>query len=183
MKTLQLTGAQSHLCAKVDAHRYEELSKYSWSGGRSSSGRIYPKTSVKGETWSLSHAVLGIPPGAKVVVDHFPDKDTLNNQEGNLRVVSEGLSRHNRDAWSISGYKGVYPSKSKKNPWQVNVCWTDKNGEKHFRYGGVFACKHEAALAANQILIEIWGKDAVLNNVPIPFPQETPESAESAAAA
>ena len=84
-------------------------------------------------------------------VDHI-DRNPLNNQKSNLRVVTRQQNNFNQGLRlsSKSPYKCVFRVAAKDNiskPWRVCVM---ANGKPH--YGGYFATPEEAAFKANELL-------------------------------
>ena len=82
-------------------------------------------------------------------VDHI-DRNPLNNQKSNLRVVTRQQNRQNSGPrrGSSSKYKCVFKSsRQTPKPWCALV---EVNDKQH--YGGVFATEEEAALKANELL-------------------------------
>lgn len=61
-----------------------------------------------GKWVNISHVVIG-KPGKGFCVDHI-DRNPLNNQKDNLRVVSFSVNNSNKMPYGSSGFKGVYKS-------------------------------------------------------------------------
>jgi hypothetical protein len=91
-----------------------------------------------------------------VLVDHR-DKDTLNNQRHNLRLVDYSLSNRNRSLFknNTTGYRWVqYRSDQNQFFFQIKA-----RGRVH-RAGRMFSDPHSAAEAANELAVKLFGEDA-----------------------
>ena len=103
----------------------------------------------------LYHLVLilagkPIPPGMQP--DHI-DRDGLNNQLSNLRVVSPRRNNHNRGGkWAIgpSGFRGVSWHKEKRK-WQAYI----NHRRGHKRALGYYSISQDAARAYDSAVCEI----------------------------
>lgn len=132
--------------AVVDADLMPELSKRSWSFG-GGSAKAYPNSTLNGKTVRL-HILVCLLRGIKIPrgheVDHW-DRNPLNNQSDNLRIVTRTGNMANRGAQknSGSGYRGVSWSRTSRK-WLVSVC---KNGRRH--HIGYFKNRHDGAGAVN----------------------------------
>lgn len=93
-------------------------------------------------------------------VDH-QDRDTLNNQRGNLRIATYHQNNANRTGWAMSGYKGVYRMGAK-----ARARMTVDGVQKHL---GTFDTEAEAAKAYDDAQWELYGEFAFLN-----FPHRYP---------
>jgi len=93
-------------------------------------------------------------------IDHI-DGDPSNNQISNLRLCTQGLNVANAKVRSdnTTGYIGVIWHKA-SNKWQAQTMF---NGKRvHI---GLFTNKHEAALAYNYKLTELFGYQCTFNKV------------------
>jgi hypothetical protein len=71
-------------------------------------GTPYAATTMKindrRTTVYLHRFITQCPPQYKV---DYQNRDTLDNQRGNLRISSHQQNNANRETWSLNGYKGV----------------------------------------------------------------------------
>lgn len=95
-----------------------------------------------------------------MVVDHI-DRNPLNNQKSNLRIVTQAQNGMNRGGAknSSSKYKGV-AWVSEKGKWKAMI---SKDAKTHRL--GYFTNEHEAALAYNVKAMELFGEYGYLNEV------------------
>ena len=92
-----------------------------------------------------------------MVVDHI-DGDRSNNLAGNLRVVTRRQNSNNKRVWGNSQYRRVrWRRDRKKNPWHVELVVNCKH-----IYVGVFSSEKEAAIAADQHLVDLLGVEGVI---------------------
>ena len=116
-------------------------------------GLLYPLHRI---VYYLAHE---IDPGENQV-DHI-DRNALNNNPLNLRVVTHSQNQRNRKGSknSTSNYKGVSYI-SERNRWKVSI-------QKDFKHihGGYFESETEAAKKYNELAAEHFGEFAVLNSV------------------
>jgi len=93
------------------------------------------------------------------VIDHI-DRNKENNTVENLRWSSRALNTHNttKKENCSSRYKGVYREKNGKY-----VCRSSFNGVKV--YLGRFDTEEEAARVYNEKAVEVYGTDALLNEL------------------
>jgi hypothetical protein len=125
-------------------------------GNTHHSGYKYVKINNKlyGEhrlVWLMIHGVF--PDGE---LDH-EDGDCCNNTISNLRLATRGRNCANRNGWSESGYKGVYPTKRGK-PWQAQIT-VDKKSILLGRYDN----KEDAARAYDIAALKYKGEFAKIN--------------------
>lgn len=94
-------------------------------------------------------------------IDHDGIRTGLDNRKDNLREVTPSQNGQNRrsNKNSSSQYKGVSWDKREKK-WQAQIF--HKGKKTHI---GVFICEHQAALAYNEKATELWGENALLNEV------------------
>jgi len=130
MKKIKLSQGKSCL---VDDNKYKELNKYKWTyskgyairnvGGRKNQKCIY-----------MHRLLINTPEG--MYTDHI-DKNTLNNQVGNLRIVDKsqnmrnsGLSTKNKSGVkgvSRATTKSIHKGKEYKNTyWLAQMCLNKK---------------------------------------------------------
>lgn len=111
----------------VDDDDYEWLSQWKWYYH----GRYVIRTKYEnGECcrYSIHREIMKLPRKVEngVIVDHI-DRNTLNNQKSNLRVVTPSLNSRNRATKSKSGFMGVYPVNGKtRKPWRAQVALNGK---------------------------------------------------------
>lgn len=146
---------------QVDDEVFLWASNYSWS---KHTKKGYAQTAIKvGESWKcilLHRVVMGFTDrhtGEQLDsrdVDHR-DRNTFNNQRGNLRPCSRPEGTRNKRAYSGNQYKGV--SKAGKK-WQARI------HDNHTAYYlGVYLAPEEAARAYDRKAIELFGEFAGLN--------------------
>jgi hypothetical protein len=92
--------------------------------------------------WDVCVRKFGVRPAryTRELIDH-EDRNKLNNQRDNIRIVSYSVSNLNR---SNNG-KGVYLEK-RTNRWRVSFCV--KNKMRHF---GTYATRQEALLVSRKV--------------------------------
>ncbi len=112
----------------VDDKYYNHLIKFCWHPLECNNGLVYAihRTTIdkKWIHYLLHHEVIKL--SGKIIpygylVDHI-DRNTFNNLELNLRVISRSISAHNRGLFvnNTSGFKGVsFHEKTKK--WQARI--------------------------------------------------------------
>lgn len=107
----------------------------------------------------IAKAFLPNPKGLPVI-DHI-NRDKQDNRVENLRWSSIALNTHNttKEGNYTSKYKGVYKD-AKTNQY---VCRSNFKGVKV--YLGRFEIEEDAARAYNKKAIEVYGEDALLNDV------------------
>ena len=105
----------------------------------------------------LMHNII-LPHPDHLCVDHI-DRNTLNNQYANLRLVTRSQNHFNRPApkSNTSKYKGVAYHK-KNNKWVAQIRLKGK-----LIYLGSFLTAELAALAYNKAAVEMVGACAFLN--------------------
>jgi hypothetical protein len=116
-------------------------------------GLLYPLHRI------VYYLAYEIDPGEKQI-DHI-DRNALNNNPLNLRVVTHSQNQCNRKGSknSTSKHKGVSYI-PERNCWKVSI-------QKDFKHihGGYFKSETEAAKKYNELAIENFGEFAVLNIV------------------
>lgn len=123
MKTIQLTQGQ---VALVDDEDYDWLNQWKWYALKDS------------HTWYAIRAIRNIGPGHRqkslkmhrvilgitdpsIKGDH-KDGNGLNNQRSNLRIANNAQNvRNSRLKPNQTGYRGVYLTKRKKNPYKSSI--------------------------------------------------------------
>lgn len=134
----------------VDDCDYEELSKYHWMLGNH--GYAYRQISMNGRVISsiALHRQI-IEPHDDLVPDHI-DRNKLNNQRSNLRLVTQTENNINRRLQknNTTGERCIILQKSNKNPFQVKVKRLRKT-----HYLGVYSTL-EAAVMARDKFVNSW---------------------------
>lgn len=154
MKTIKLNN--SELVALVDDNFYDELIKFKWY--YSNGYACYGKLDENYKSFERMHRIII---GAKnnEIVDHI-DRNKLNNQISNLRIVSSNENAHNRTKKSktFNKYKGVSFVK-RLNLYQSRC---RMNGNDYFL--GYYSTDIAAAYAYNKKANEL-SKCILLNNL------------------
>ena len=145
----------------VDDEDYEWLSQYNWHlYTRKKSETIYANTNIyinNKRTTKKLHNLL-INPSKGFEVDHI-DRDGLNNQKENLRIVTRSQNCINRSKFrnTTSKFKGVTWHKDNKK-WLAQI---RLNKKKY--YLGEFINEIDAAKAYNKAAKKLHNRYAVLN--------------------
>lgn len=136
----------------VDDHMYEFLNQFTWHI-LPTKRAVYAWIPGTKKRMLMHHAVIGKPLSG-YVVDHI-DRNPLNNQFSNLRIVTPRENCYNRE--KLSGkYKGV--------------CY-DKNVHRFLvragnKYVGSFSSENEAAMEYNAAVYLMIGETAYFNSHP-----------------
>lgn len=126
MKKIKLTQGKYAL---VDDSDYEWLSQWKWcysQGRKNQDGyavrKIWIKETQKTKTIRMHRLILNLSRGE--LIDHI-NGDTLDNRRINLRKCNYLQNGHNRkmSRRNTSGYKGIYPHKSK---WRAYIGFNKK---------------------------------------------------------
>lgn len=95
-------------------------------------------------------------PDPTVVLKH-KDGNRLNCRYENLKPMPSSTVRHSSERpLAASGYRGVYPTATKK--WYAQIGYNNK-----ICYLGCFTSRRAAALAYNRKASELFGSDALIN--------------------
>ncbi len=164
MKQIPLTKGQFAL---VDDEDFEYLNQWKWCAiKREGTHTFYAKRRVVINndkiTSIMMHRLIMKLSDPKIIVDH-KDRNGLNNQGDNLRLVTHSQSNINRGVYRnrTSEYLGVYRRKDRKiNPWHSKI--TINKWQKHL---GSFSNEIDAAKAYNAAAIKYHGEFANLNKV------------------
>lgn len=155
MKEIPLT---QNKIALVDDADFEFLNVWKWYAhkerGNYYAVRKSPRVEGK-QTMIYMHSMLiNIPKGYKC--DHM-DRNSLNNQRGNLRLASNAQNLQNRPAQrnNTSGYKGVVKA-GKRFTAQI------QHMGKWYPLG-TFGTAEMAAIEYDKKALELFGEFAVLN--------------------
>jgi hypothetical protein len=141
MKKIPLT---QNKFALVDDEDYPKIINYNWHAER---GRktMYAKRNTwingKSGTFFMHRQILDLKKGDGFIVDHI-DKNGLNNQRKNLRIVThaENLKNSGLSKRNISGIRGVSFCKQ-TNKWAARLSG---------KWGGRFSTKEKAAEAVRR---------------------------------
>ena len=114
----------------------------------------------------MHREILGLTYGDGKIADHR-DRNGLNNQKHNLRIVTESLNGYNckMQKSNTSGYRGVNHYKKQYGYWRVRIGVNKQRIEC-----GIFKDVIMAALAYDKAAIKYFGEDAILN-----FPERRSE--------
>lgn len=154
MKQIPLTQGKF---AIVDDEDYEFLSQWKWhiSHGYALRSDLssYPKKTI-----SMHRVITGTT--GNQLVDHI-DRNGLNNQKSNLRIVTRTQNGMNRKSHSGSSskYKGVSWYKAGKK-WEAFITYNKKR-----KFLGRFKSEIEAAEAYNIAATKFHGEYALLNEI------------------
>ena len=155
MKEIKLANNKG--VALVDDEDFEMLNQYKWFNN----GTGYAITKIKKnnkQVNKLMHLFI-IDTPKDMQTDHI-DRNKLNNQKFNLRIVTRSQNTMNRPKYKgTSKYKGVYYNKQNKN-WVARI----KLNKKQITIGS-YEDEKDAALAYNEKAIELFKEYAYLNEV------------------
>lgn len=156
-KQIELTQGQ---VALVDDWRYDELNQFKWCARFDSytnsfyAVRGFKASDGKWTTIRMHRVVANTPKGMKT--DH-KNRNTLDNQEENVRICNNYQNSHNRikQRNNKSGYKGVFWF---KNKWVAEIASECKS-----KMLGSFSTPEEAARAYDEAAKRLHGEFANLN--------------------
>lgn len=158
MKEIQLTQGK---VARVSDHRFEELNQYKWYADYRTSGGGWQ---ARSGDWCMHQMVMRDVPKPddknEYEIDHV-DRDSLNNEDENLRWATRSQNQANRplSKSNTSGFKGVSFNRTLEK-W---VAYIRVNGElKHL---GCFFSAANAARAYNKAALRYFGPFAHQNPV------------------
>lgn len=131
--------------ARVDNQDYKRLLLYSWR--LSSKEYAVRSESIGGveRKIGMHQVVAGWQRDSGLVVDH-KDRDKLNNQRSNLRLVTNSVNLHNRgiNSNNSSGHKGVYWD-AERSKWNA-CCYVNRKKVRVGRYDDI----EEAVIALQE---------------------------------
>lgn len=139
-RELQLTKGYITL---IDEEDFDYLSQFKWSASvHEVPGRedVRAVRYTECETIPLPNQLLGIKTGGGLEADHI-NRNTLDNQKANLRVVTRSENLKNRRVWGL-GYT--------KRGGEYHVRFKVPNSDKPKRFG-TFKTKEEAAARVEEI--------------------------------
>jgi len=142
----------------IDDENYDWLIKYKWYLDITGYARINIWISGKRTQKLIHQLIINSQKGEEI--DHI-DRNTLNNQKENLRVVNKAQNQMNSKSrnGSVSKFKGVGWHKRDKK-WTAKICLNYKT-----RWLGYFNNEIDAAKAYNKAAKELFGEYANLNDV------------------
>ena len=153
MKQIPLTQNQ---IATVDDKDYEIIILDKWFV-HFERGRYYAWRNKNKRPMRMHHVVMGIPPKG-YEIDHI-DRNGLNNQRNNLRIVTRSENNLNakKRKNSSSQYKGVQWNKNKQK-WYAEFKYLGK------RFClGYFNKEQDAAKERDWFVINYYGRNTMLN--------------------
>ena len=162
MNEILLAGAGHRLIpltqskfAIVDAKDYERLAQYKWYAVKKQ-GTYYARRNVNGKTILMHREILDVPVG--FFCDH-KNHNGLDNRRCNLRICTHAQNIQNSRprANGTSRYKGVSWNRNKRK-WQAHI-----RHRGHFIYLGCYDYEADAAIAYDDMAIELFGEFACLN--------------------
>ncbi len=121
-----------------------------------STGEKRPSGSYVYTQGYLGRLIMGCPKGQTVL---FIDRDKLNLQKENLKIVERGVNVRAQGG-QRGGFKGVHFCK-KRNKWIAQIT----HNYKCFSLGG-FDDEYHAASAYNQAAVRLHGEHAYINQMP-----------------
>lgn len=150
MKRIRLTRGKYAL---VDDEDYVWLSAFKWYANKASTALTYYVhrqvwiPSLKGQRQvAIQNAIMKPPPGFEV--DHI-DRNGLNNQRRNLRVVTHSENCRNKTQGRFKGFT----RNKQSGRWISQVPYRrTPASNKRMKYLGTFATKAEAVSASRQFL-------------------------------
>lgn len=151
MKEIKLSQG---LSAKVSDEDFEELNKYKWAAKKDFRTFYAIRKDENRKTVYMQHVIIGEYDKKKYKLDH-EDRDGLNNQRYNLRLVDNSTNAANsrlQKRREKVGYKGVY---KKLNRFQVLI----RKDEK-LHYIGSFLSKEEAYKVYLEERLKLRGVEA-----------------------
>ena len=165
MKTIELTQGYTAL---VDDENFKWLNQYNWCALHSGNN-IYAYGRVNGKLILMHRLILGIENQLEFQGDHI-NHDTLNNQECNIRIATNGQNQRNskkRRTWggrpTSSQFKGVSWDGGSQR-WRVAAKLNNKR-----IYLGRYNTEVEAARSYNKFAKEHFGEFARLNKIEQPI--------------
>lgn len=160
MKRLKLVNNSKYIL--LDDYVHDIVKSFRWYVDKD----MYPRYTEysNGKQNHLLHRfifdyILGIPRSKNQMIDHI-NGNKLDNRIKNLRVATSLQNVRNRpkEKCNQSGYKGVCPTRNKRNPWRAYISVRRK--QIHLGY---FKTKKEAAKAYDKKASELFKEYAFLN--------------------
>lgn len=162
MKEIKLHGGNVAFC---DSEDFDFLSKFSWyetpKGHRTTTyARARVKEQNKSVITSMHRLLLGLKTNDGTIVDHI-NRNGLDNRKSNLRITdySTNASNRGKSTNNTSGYKGVYYRRD-RGTWRGDAMF-----HKKLYSTRSYRCKHACARAYNELVVELRGDGAWVNDV------------------
>ena len=127
MKRIKLTKGQYAL---VSDHRYDELNGYKWSASwHPTTQSYYAVRNENGSRIRMNRQIMNTPKG--MICDHI-NHDTLDNQDHNLRNISQADSLKNRRAFRTNklGQKNIHFDK-RRGKYRIAIVHDGRTFEKY----------------------------------------------------
>lgn len=141
----------------IDDEDLDRVNSLNWTVIIENGGVVSCINHEGGFSWTIGRFILNY--RGLLEVDHV-DRNPLNNQKHNLRIVTKSQNAINRSpAKGSSKYRGVY-WKTANQKWMAQIKIKNK---KH--YIGIFDSEEKAALAYNVWAVEIHGEFAEINKI------------------
>ncbi len=145
----------------VDDEDFESLAKYNWH----ITAAGYARTRDKCTHRTMHSMLIECPPG--FVRDH-KDRNKLNNQKKNLRIISNQQNCQNRSVRGrcTSKYKGVSKHSVTQKKKGLVITWVASIMANGIKYPNkTFKTEIDAARHYNKMAKKLHGKFAVLNEL------------------
>ena len=160
MKDIPLTHGKSAL---VDDEDFERVNKYKWYPN-TRKNTFYAYGRINGVVIHMHRFILGLTKREEQV-DH-ENHNGLDNRRCNLNIVSHSfnlIQRKKRIAPTVSKYKGVSYHKNRTKPWLAKL------GRNN--YCGYYTNEVDAAIARDEMLINIYGLKQAMIGFCLNFPE------------
>jgi hypothetical protein len=173
MKEIKLTN--SHLIALVDDEDFERVSKYKWRFQKDHKHRTYftVRGSIGRKEVYLHRFVLDLGK-TSLVVDHI-DRNTLNNQKSNLRLVTQRENVMN-SARKEKGLQFIY---IKQRKHKHTLSFTVESKSINIK-SITFDNYEDALLARDKLMLEHFGANCLYIINDVGYILSTPHPKESA---
>jgi hypothetical protein len=157
MKTIPLSRGK---VALVDDEDFESLNQFKWWLIKDKNNWYVGRNVKVGNRWTTvkMHRQVLPPPSGKEI-DH-KDRNGLNNQKHNLRIVTRSQNRLNgAHQGNCTGFKGVcFDGRAKRKPFWARLRILGKVFQS-----GYFQTAQEAAQAYNELALKHCGEYARFN--------------------
>ena len=146
-----------------DAEEYEKCKPFRWGiiSIKLEWRQLYVANNYIGR---LANIILRQKTNSKIHIDHI-NGNSLDNRKCNLQIITnqQNQLKKKKQKNNTSGYRGVfwYVNPGKTSAWEASIKFNHKG-----YFLGRFASKDDAALVYNKKAKELFGKFAVLNNIP-----------------